>query len=187
MTHQALGRTDVPGRRVELRDSRRAIEDVTGMPCTAFRAPFFDTPEDLGELLEEAGYEWSSSKAPFSPLAHYRWWKDTARPHRLARSRVVEFPVTRVLGLPMPDGLSYRRLFWPLTALARQPPAMFYLHPYELLEGVDDFGLPGWMRAFTTFRQGAWARRHLWKCLDLWQERGAHFSPPTAESLACVT
>lgn len=187
MTHLLMGRLDSGRALAELRDSRRAIEDITGHSCTAFRAPFFDPPAALGPLLEEAGYTWSSSKAPFSPVAHYRWLRQTKRPHRWANSRIPELPVSRVLGLPMPDGLSYRRLFWPLTALSRRPPAMFYLHPYELLEDWDAFGLSATMRAFMSWRRGTWARRHLWQLLDGWTKAGARFAPPTEESLACVT
>jgi peptidoglycan/xylan/chitin deacetylase (PgdA/CDA1 family) len=186
MTHQLMGQADRAFTLRELKDSRRAIEDITGVACTSFRAPFFDPPADLGPLLEEAGYRWSSSKAPFSPVAHYRWLRETKRAHRLAGSGVLELPVGRVLGLPMPEGLSYRRLFWPLTALSRRPPAMFYLHPYELLENWDGFGLSPTMRAFMSWRRGSWARRHLWQLIDGWIEAGATFAPPTEETLACA-
>lgn len=186
MTHAALSQLDMAARRSELVDSRRAIEDVTGKPCIAFRAPYFDASEDLGPLLEEAGYHWSSSKAPFSPKAHYRWWKDTRAPHLLAGSSVVELPVDRVLGLPMPDGLSYRRAFWPLTALARTPPSMFYLHPYELLEPTDRSDVPAWMNRLMSLRQGSWARRYLWQRLNAWLQSGAVFAPPSNALLASV-
>ncbi len=187
MTHAQLARIDPARRRAEIVDSRAAIEDVTGQACVGFRAPFFDVPDDLGPLLEDAGYRWSSSKSPFSGIAHYRWFRDTAGPHRLAGSHVVELPVGRVLGAPMPEGLSYHRAFWPLTALSRTPPAMFYLHPYELLDEVESFGLPSWWRVFVTRGQGAWARRHLWHLLDAWTRAGAVYGPPTEEMLACVT
>jgi hypothetical protein len=187
MTHVLLSQTDRARRRTEILESRDTIEQITGQPCHAFRAPFFDAPEDLGPLLEEAGYRWSSSKSPFSGAVHYRWLRDTKRAHLLAGSRVVELPVGRVLGLPMPEGLSYHRLFWPLTALSRTPPAMFYLHPYELLQEVDAFGLPASWRKWTTFRQGSWARARLWQLLDEWTRAGAVFGPPTDEALAGVT
>src|SRR4051812_37475206 len=166
MTHKALGRASAAERRAELADSKAAIEDVTGVPCDAFRAPFFDMPADLGPVLEETGYRWSSSKAPFSPIGLYRDLLATRAPHKLAGSNVVEHPVPGVYGLPIPDGLSYRRLFWPLTALPVRPPSVFYLHPYELLESAGTFAYARWWRPLMTLRQGAWAAAHLWELLD---------------------
>ena len=178
MTHAPLGRMDRARRRAELADSRAAVEDASGAPCEAFRAPFFDAPPDLGPLLEEAGYRWSSSKAPFSPVAFYRHVLDVRRVHVLDGSRVIEVPVPGILGLPIPDGLSYRRLFFPLGSLASVPPRVFYFHPYELLDDVEGFALPRAMRPFVAFRRGAWARAHLFALLDVWKAKGAVFAPP---------
>lgn len=186
VTHTAFGRLNENDRRAELADSRRMIEDASGAPCDAFRAPFFDAPDDLGRLLEAAGYRWSSSKAPFSPIARYRWLGAT-RAHRWPGTSVVEHPVSRILGLPMPDGLSYRRLFHPLGLLQKRPPAVFYLHPYELLPTVDGFGLSRTWRRAMTVRQGAWAERHLWSLVQGWAQAGARFTPPDKEAFACVT
>lgn len=184
MTHRPLGRAAPAERRAELADSKALIEDVTGAPCDGFRAPFFDAPADLGRYLEEAGYRWSSSKAPFSPIALYRDLLATRAPHRLAGSRVVEFPVPGVYGLPIPDGLSYRRLFWPMTALSTRPPRVFYVHPYELIEGAGAFAYSGWKRPLMTLRQGAWAWAHLAALIEGWRGRGAVFEPPDADSFA---
>jgi hypothetical protein len=160
MTHAKLGRCSEPQQRAELRDSRRALEDVTGRACTGFRAPFFDLPRGFGPVLEREGYRWSSSKAPFSSAALYRWV--TAREaHVLDGSTVREHPVSSLLGLPIPAGLSYVRLFWPLTSLVRSPPAVFYLHPYELLEDASEFALGRGVRPFMVTRRGAWASERL--------------------------
>jgi peptidoglycan/xylan/chitin deacetylase (PgdA/CDA1 family) len=186
MTHPRLGQADRARVRAELRDSRFILEDVTGRACEAFRAPFFDPPRELGSLLEETGYRWSSSKAAFSPVAHYRWLRDSKAPHRLIGSQVVELPIGRILGLPMPDGLSYRRLFWPLTALSPRPTGMFYLHPCELLESVDSFDLPFLPRRLMVRRHGAWSRRHLWKLVDAGRLAGVTYVPPGDELLARI-
>jgi hypothetical protein len=187
MTHARLGQADRAQVRAELRDSRLAMEDITGQRCEAFRAPFFDPPEELGALLEDAGYRWSSSKSPFSPFAHYRWLRESRAPHRLSGSQVVELPIGRILGLPMPDGLSYRRLFWPLTGLSRQPTRMFYLHAHELLDEVDSINLPFLSPRMLAWHQGGWARRLLWKLLDAGKSAGVSYRPPSHESLLCVT
>lgn len=175
MTHPALSRCSPAQQRAELVDSRRAVEDATGAPCVGFRAPFFDLPHGFGPRLEEAGYRWSSSEAPFSPRAGYRHLARTGAPHALAGSAVQEFPVPRMLGLPIPEGLSYRRLFAPLARLATRPPRVFYLHPYELLDRVEHFALPRWMRPFVTFGQGAAAEAALWRAVDGWRAAGARF------------
>ena len=175
MTHPALSRCSTAVQRAELRDSRAALEDATGAACEGFRAPYFDLPRDLGPLLEETGYRWSSSKAPFSPVAGYRHLAQTSAPHELAGSRVREFPVPRMLGLPIPEGLSYRRVFRPLLALRPRPPRVFYLHPYELLDRVESFGLPRWMRPLVTFGQGRAAADLLWRSVDAWRAADARF------------
>ena len=68
MNHTILGRVDAAKQKAELLDSRRAIEDITGQPCRGFRAPFFDAPAHLGELLEESG---SEEVSPQGPLFRY--------------------------------------------------------------------------------------------------------------------
>lgn len=183
MTHAALSRCTRAQRRDEVTASKALLEDLTGRPCEAFRAPFFDAPADLGPLLDEAGYRWSSSKAPFSPVAHYRHLGAVRRPHRLDDSRVIEFPVPGVFGLPIPEGLSYRRLFWPVTHLATRPPRVFYLHPHELLEHVDGFAMPGWTRPLMTARRGRKAAELLWGCLRGWRDQGVTFAPPDPATL----
>lgn len=178
MTHRALGSASLEVKRTELRESKALLEDITGAPCSGFRAPYFDVPADLGPLLEDAGYVWSSSKAPFSPIGGYRDLRATRAVHRLSGSSVVEVPVPSTLGLPIPEGLSYRRLFWPATALATSPPRVFYVHPYELLDEAADFSLSPYMKPFMTLRMGAWARRHLFALIEGWTARGAVFGPP---------
>ncbi len=183
MTHRAFSQLDPTARRSDLVDVRALLEDIAGAPCTAFRAPFFDLPDDLGPVLESAGYRWSSSKAPFSPVAGYRHLGAT-EPHRLPGSTVVEVPVPRVLGMPIPEGLSYRRLFWPATAAPTDPPRVFYLHPYELLDAPAGGGALGRVRgALMGIRSGRWAEEHLWRWLDGWRARGAVFAPPDPDAL----
>jgi peptidoglycan/xylan/chitin deacetylase (PgdA/CDA1 family) len=180
MTHRPLSRLSPADRRAEIAGSRALLEDVTGTPCECFRAPFFDAPADLGPLLEEAGYRWSSSKAPFSPVSHYRDVLSTRAPHPLAGSRVMEHPVPGLWGLPIPEGLSYRRLFWPATALPARAPSVFYLHPYELLDGAGAFAYSRWVRPLMTRKQGAWAEAHLFALLARWKSEGCVLEPPDA-------
>ncbi len=178
MTHVPLRRATRAVRRAELADSRALLQDTSGQPVDGFRAPFFDVPGDLGPLLEESGYAWSSSKAPFSFVSPYRQLLGTRRPHHLAGSRIVEFPIPGIFGLPIPDGLAYRRLFHPVTALPTRPPRVFYLHPYELLPTTEQFGFSPWLHPLLTLRQGGWAKQHLRALLARWKSKGAAFEPP---------
>ncbi|MFO0624000.1 MAG: polysaccharide deacetylase family protein [Polyangiales bacterium] len=158
LSHPALSRLDAAAARAELRGSKALLDDVTGVACEGFRAPFFDLPRGFGAALAEAGYAWSSSKAPFSPVAGYRHLAATRAPHALDGTAVREYPVPGMLGLPIPEGLSYHRLFWPLSSLSWAPPAVFYLHPYGSGRRPRPRGMPRWMRPFLTARQGDAAR-----------------------------
>jgi hypothetical protein len=178
LEHIRFSRHEPAVLRQQLRESKSILEDITGTPCTAFRAPYFDMPRQFGPLLEDAGYNWSSSKAPFSPVAKYRHLFATGRAHKLKGSAIWEFPVPRMLGLPIPFGLSYRRLFWPFTWLSRRPPSVFYVHPYELLDDCGEVKMGRVMKALMTRRAGPWAERQLWGCLDAWANRGVNFLPP---------
>jgi hypothetical protein len=177
LTHRALSRCSAAERRDELAASRAILEDTTGRACTGFRAPFFDLPNDGGPLLEECGYRWSSSKAPFSPIALYRHVA-ARRTHVLSNSSVIEHPVSAVYGLPMPAGLSYVRLFWPLTAAMRAFPRVFYFHPYELLDEVEQFSLPKYLRPFVVARQGRWATERLATLLAEFARVGGQYLLP---------
>jgi hypothetical protein len=174
MTHTPFSRLTRDARSGEVRDAKQMLEDVLGAPCAGFRAPYFDAPPGLGRDLESCGYRWSSSTAPLSPVAGLRSrWRD--EPHPLEGTTVVENPVTAWFGLPVPEGLSYRRLLWPASALPTPPPRVFYFHPYELLDDVPAFGLPRWMRPLVVSRRGAFARTHLWRWIDTWRAGGARF------------
>lgn len=164
MTHRALSTLDRRALEAELADSKRALEDVTGAACTGFRAPYFDAPSGLEVALAELGYAWSSSRAPWSPMRGRAAGAGCA-------PGVPEHPVGRLSYLPLPDGLSWRRVLWPMSGLAA-PPAVFYLHPYELLDRIDGFAHPGHWRPLMSVRMGARARGILVELLDRWRRAG---------------
>ena len=177
MTHPQLSRVSSDVIHDELVRSKATLEELTGAPCLGFRAPFFDAPRDLGTYLSAAGYRWSSSKAPFSLVAKYRHVFSTHEVHRLENSDVLELPVPGVLGLPIPEGLSWRRLFTPLAALA-SPPRVFYWHPYDLLDEPQSAGFGAVTRALMQFRSGRWSREYLLGLLRQWKAAGATLTPP---------
>jgi peptidoglycan/xylan/chitin deacetylase (PgdA/CDA1 family) len=178
MTHPAFSRVDANVVRDELLRSKQTLEALTGQPCLGFRAPYFDAPHDLGLHLAQAGYRWSSSKAPFSLIAKYRHLFSSRSAHRLQGSDVLELPVPGMMGLPIPEGLPWRRLFSPLAALAKAPPSVFYWHPYDLLDDSPAEGFSKLTRSLMQFRSGRWSREYLLELLQRWKRAGAVLAPP---------
>jgi polysaccharide deacetylase family protein (PEP-CTERM system associated) len=98
-THTDLRRLDPARLRVEIRDSRRRLEDVTGRPVGGYRAPNWSLGAALpwgAEVIAAEGLAYDSSLIPGRGL----WFLPGARvpraPHRLAGTAVWEFPPTVV-------------------------------------------------------------------------------------------
>lgn len=134
--------------RNDVRQARQAIEDITGMPVTSFRAPSYSiTSETLWafEVLGEEGFEYDSS---VYPVRHDNYGIPDAPRFPYIKQlqcgrQISEFPPStlRVLGSNIPiAGGGYLRLFpYGLTAWAirhlnkiEHQPAMVYLHPWEI-------------------------------------------------------
>ncbi len=133
--------------RQDLRRSKDVLEQVTGEPVTAFRAPSFSiTKESLWalDILVEEGFRIDSS---IFPTHHYRYGIPGAEPgvHKISTSAgdLWEFPpsVVRLARLDIPvSGGGYFRLY-PLALTQRllsmvnrkyRRPFVFYVHPWEL-------------------------------------------------------
>jgi succinoglycan biosynthesis protein ExoA len=126
--------------------ARDAIQDVTGTPVTAYRAPSFSiTRQSLWalDILIEEGFQIDSS---IYPTHHDRYGiaGAPAEPHWINRpaGQLWEFPmpIYRCLGYPLPvGGGGYFRLYpYALTrhglrtVNAAGRPFVFYLHPWEV-------------------------------------------------------
>jgi len=133
--------------RADLRRSTDIIEDITGKPCIAYRAPSFSiTKRSLWalEILIEEGYQYDSS---IFPIRHDRYGiPDSSRwPFCVTTNagQLWEFPpsVHRIGRINIPiSGGGYFRLYpgwlsnyW-LDNVSRKhaQPCMFYIHPWEL-------------------------------------------------------
>jgi polysaccharide deacetylase family protein (PEP-CTERM system associated) len=147
--------------RADLRRARDVLQDITGAPVRAYRAPSFSiTGRSLWALdvLIEEGFAHDSS---IYPTYHDRYGIPGAplHPHRIRRrgGAIWEFPppVWRCLGYPLPvGGGGYFRLYpYALTRRglrainAAGRPFAVYLHPWELDPGQPRLA-PGWVRAF---------------------------------------
>lgn len=146
--------------REDLRRARRTIEDISGAPVTAYRAPSFSITEKslwALEILIEEGFQYDSS---IFPIYHDRYGLPGAErfPHRIEREggSLLEFPpsVYRWAKLNAPvGGGGYFRLYpawlsqrWlgQINRRHRQP-FMFYIHPWEF--DPDQPRLPGSRRS----------------------------------------
>jgi polysaccharide deacetylase family protein (PEP-CTERM system associated) len=125
--------------------ANRVLEDITGEPVVAFRAPSFSiTSSSLWalEILAAEGFRYDSS---IFPIRHHRYGIPNAEnlPHtlRLASADLYEFPpsVFQVGKIKLPMGGGYFRLYpgWLTRHCLRRidaarRPVMFYIHPWEL-------------------------------------------------------
>jgi len=132
--------------RTDIVRARDLLQDIAGVPVTAYRAPSFSITRRslwaLDVLLEE-GFTLDSS---IYPTVHDRYGIAGAPlgPHRIARGAgtIAELPppVWRLCGWPLPvGGGGYFRLYpymftrWGIQAVnAAGRPAAIYLHPWEL-------------------------------------------------------
>jgi polysaccharide deacetylase family protein (PEP-CTERM system associated) len=136
--------------RQDILDSRAAVEDVTGLPVEGHRAAAFSIMPDTRwalEVLAEAGIRYDSSIFPIAGR-RYGWPGFPPDIHSVplegGRS-IIEAPLStiRVLGRRWPAcGGGYLRHFpafvsrWAMRRVARERPAIVYLHPYEIELGV---------------------------------------------------
>ena len=130
---------------IDLTDSRKLLEDITGDGILGFRAPSFAVNDAVMESIHQAGYIYDSSFNSFS--AHDRYGKidlSGAKKNRSCfqmESGLFELPVTnlKVKSLVFPlGGGGYFRLypfkFFKLgmeAVLKKEDLFVFYAHPWE--------------------------------------------------------
>jgi polysaccharide deacetylase family protein (PEP-CTERM system associated) len=159
--HRLIYRQTPEEFREDLRRGRDVLQDITGKPVRAFRAPSFSITRRsfwaLDVLIEE-GFTTDSS---IFPTHHDRYGIAEApcRPHRIVRPAgeiwELPMPIYRRLGYPIPiGGGGYLRLYpYALTrhglrAINREGrPFVVYLHPWELDPDQPRLA-PGRLRAF---------------------------------------
>jgi polysaccharide deacetylase family protein (PEP-CTERM system associated) len=159
--HRLIYRQTPEEFRADLRQARDVLQDITGRPVRAYRAPSFSiTRRSLWalDILLEEGFTIDSS---IYPTVHDRYGiaGAPALPHRIIRpaGELWEFPlaVYRRLGYPLPiGGGGYFRLYpylftrYGLRAInAEGRPFVVYLHPWELDPDQPRL-VPGRLRTF---------------------------------------
>jgi polysaccharide deacetylase family protein (PEP-CTERM system associated) len=132
--------------RTSIRDSKRALEDLTGKPVLGYRAPSFSIvrgSEWAFDMLLEEGYRYDSSLFPVR-RAGYGYLGGGRDPYEIQRptGTLAEVPPATIRCakalLPAAGG-AYLRLFpYALvraglrSAERRGVPGTFYIHPWEL-------------------------------------------------------
>lgn len=134
---------------LDIWDTKKTLEDVSGHEVWGYRSPGFSVTERTPwffETLMEAGYRYDASVFP-AARAHGGLRTDSYGPYVvIANSHsLVEFPITvaKVFGEPICFfGGGYLRLFpyylvkkMTLKVLAEGRPVMFYVHPREIDPG----------------------------------------------------
>lgn len=133
--------------RRETQDSKRLLEDITGLPVRGYRAASYSITEQSRwalDMLAEAGFAYDSS---IFPVRHDRYGMPGTpeHPYRLTTGNgnaLIEFPLStaRILGYRLPiAGGGYFRLYpYMVTRTGlrqinrRSEPFIFYLHPWEI-------------------------------------------------------
>jgi polysaccharide deacetylase family protein (PEP-CTERM system associated) len=159
--------------REEARRTKGVLENLTASAVIGYRAPSFSiVPGDewaLDVLLEE-GYRYDSSLFPVRVHPSYGYPCDPD-PHRMERpsGTLVEVPpaTLRVLGANLPAGGGAYFRFFPYgllkaalkSAESRGASGTFYIHPWELDDGLPRHGIP-WRQRLRTRGRSAdlWSR-----------------------------
>jgi polysaccharide deacetylase family protein (PEP-CTERM system associated) len=145
--HRSVLRCTPETFRADIRQSKDALEQVTGQPVVGYRAPTFSVVRQTAwalDVLAEEGMLYDSS---IYPVRHDRYGvPDAPRSPFLARGgrhAILELPpaTLRTLGVNVPmGGGGYFRLFplfltrWAARQMLRDvapPVAMLYFHPWE--------------------------------------------------------
>lgn len=116
----------------EIRISKEKLEEY-GFKCLGYRAPALVTSKNHFQLLKEYGYKYDSSLATFYP-GRYKNFKLPQKP--FVKEGITEFPVPTVIYPAIDSGLSYLKLFYPLSKLFPQK-YLFYIHPWEFMTHKD--------------------------------------------------
>jgi polysaccharide deacetylase family protein (PEP-CTERM system associated) len=142
--------------RVDLSDSKKLLEDITGLAVCGYRAPSFSIGPEVLDLIEECGYTYDSSYNSFAGNSRYGRLSLGRNGDCIAsrvRASLFELPISNLkIGnytIPMggggyfrlmPIGLFKRAVRW---IMDKEGAYLFYMHPWEIDPGQPRVkGLP---------------------------------------------
>ena len=146
MEHKRVTQQTPSEFKIDITESKKRLEDIAGQAVIGYRAASYSITSDTYwalEILEEAGYQYSSS---IYPIRHDLYGIPNA-----PRFAYKPFPESQFLEIPISTlqfgsnnypcgGGGYFRLFpyqlsrWAINRLnvKHQQPALFYFHPWEI-------------------------------------------------------
>lgn len=132
--------------RSEVAESKKLLEDITGLAVSGHRAPAFSImpqTEWALEILAQEGFKYDSSVYPISGK-RYGWpgfSKGICKLDLPCGQTIIEVPMSTItiLGKTLPvAGGGYIRHFpytvtkWTMKRIQKARPAIVYMHPYEI-------------------------------------------------------
>ncbi|QQG38524.1 MAG: polysaccharide deacetylase family protein [Candidatus Woesearchaeota archaeon] len=153
-SHRRLDRLNLKEVEEEIVKSKKEIEKLK-VKCIGFRAPFFIMHKELLQLLEKHKFVYDSSFShSVFPGRYYNF-------NFRNNSKVVELPISKFMW-KLPLGLSYIRLFYPLSLGFLPKKGHMYIHPYEFMKDGPGKEIPAYVRELAKVRHGAKA----WKIFE---------------------
>jgi polysaccharide deacetylase family protein (PEP-CTERM system associated) len=145
--HEVLKDLSPEAFRTDIRRSKALLEDLTGAAVAGYRAPNFSITDWAIPILQDEGFSYDSSAFP--TVAHDRYGRltgmEAGRPIVELRPGFHEICVSCLkvgsAGVPWGGGAYFRLIPYPVfrhgvgRVLRRQPPYVFYIHPWELDPG----------------------------------------------------
>jgi polysaccharide deacetylase family protein (PEP-CTERM system associated) len=133
----------------DLCDSKKLLEDITGLPICGYRAPSFSINPDILKIIEECGYLYDSSFNSFDMHSRYGEVDLSIHGKNGIAAKIsdsfYELPISNLkLGnriFPWGGGGYFRLTPFPMfklgvqSILKKEKAYLFYLHPWEIDPG----------------------------------------------------
>jgi len=137
-THENLGVLKKARLLEEVNRSKQLLEDEMGVEVLGFRAPQFRVNKELFDVLFDLHFKYDSSMARAIVPTRYSGLSVPKAPFVLENG-LLEIPVSSIPYIRVPLGLRWINMMgfatfkFILDRLALPQPAVFYLHPFDLI------------------------------------------------------
>lgn len=168
--HQLVSNMSMEEFREDLRFSKNAIEEITGVSVKFYRAPSWSIAAhqyEALEILEDEGFLCDTSFQPFRTPLSGNAGSPTYPFRPVIRGKalnLVEFPSTVLEwgGIKLPFSGGFYLRFWPswvslhaMRLVTRGRPGMVYVHPWEMDSAMPRLKLPLHIRLIQYYKVGS--------------------------------